>query len=219
MTLDPITARRLADLALPGGPLFVIDVDDVVVEFLGPLRSLIEEEGLHLRLDTFGLHGNVVTSDGRRVDDARVSALIDQVFIEQERRQPIVDGALEGLARLNEHGEVVLLTAMRHGHFDVRERHLKSLGIDVPLVTTEGSKGKAIASLARTHPVAFVDDMPYNHHEVVRHVPEATTIHFMSDRSVERILPPLPDGTHRAADWDEVVRIALRDVAAASPAE
>ena len=213
MTLDPITARRLADLSLPNGPLFVIDVDDVIVEFLGPLREMVREEGLELRLDTFGLNGNVLDETGEPVAGERVSALIDRVFIEQERRQPLVAGALNGLTTLSRHGIVLLLTAMRHGHFDVRERHLRALGVEAPLVTTEGSKGRAIASLARTHPVAFVDDMPYNHHDVDRHVPDATTIHFMSDRSIEPILPPLPERTHRAADWAEVVEIALGGVA------
>ena len=216
MTLDPVTARRLVDLALPDGPLFVIDVDDVVLHFLGPFRRLLGEEGLELRLASFRLHGNVVDARGEPVEGVRVSALIDRIFTEQAERQSLVDGAAEGLATLARHGVVLLLTAMRHAHFDVREGHLRGLGIDAPLVTTEGSKGKAIAALARAHPTAFVDDMPYNHADVLAHVPDARSIHFMADRSLDPLLPRLPEATVPARSWDEVVDAALRGVAEAA---
>lgn len=213
MTLDPLTERRLRSLDLPAGPLFVVDVDDVVLTFVGPLRELIADEGLHLVTDTYRLHGNVRDRSGEAVANERVSALIDRVFAEQERRQRPVDGAQEGLDRLSRHGAVVLLTAMRHGHFEARERHLRAQGIDHPLVTTEGSKGRAIASVASEGPVVFVDDLPSNHADVLTHVPHATAIHFMAEPVFAHVMPPLPEPVLVAESWEAIVETALGAIA------
>ena len=213
MTLDPLTAHRLRDLAIPAGPLFVVDVDDVVLDFVGPLRSLLGSEGLHLATDTYRLHGNVRDTAGEPVSKERVLALIDRLFAEQERRQHPVAGAREGLDRLAQHGTVVLLTAMRHGHFETRERHLRAHGIEHALVTTEGSKGRAIASVEGAEPVVFVDDLPSNHADVRGHVPRATCIHFMANRDFAPVLPPLPEGVRAVGSWDAIVETAFGAIA------
>lgn len=213
MTLDPITARRLDTLALPPGPLFVVDVDDVVLRFLEPFRALLAERDLLLVADSFRLDGNVRDRAGTPATKAVISETIDTLFAEQDKRQVPLEGAVEGLRTLASHGPVVLLTAMRHGHFEVRQRTLAAHGIDVPLVTTEGSKGRAIASLARTGPVVFIDDLPHNHADVSAHVPRATTIQLVTDAEFGALMPPLPAGTLRADSWDEVVDLATVAIA------
>ena len=205
MTLDPVTAHRLEAVAPSAGPLVVCDVDEVVLHFLQPFRDLLAEDALALHPDSFGLHGNVRGPDGAAAPDAAVSAAIERLFVEQEARQTLVPGAREGLARLARSASVVMLTAMRHGHFDARERHLAALGFPYPLVTTEGSKGRAIAHVANGRPVAFIADLPYNHTNVMRHAPETLCVHLMADEPFAPLLPPLPDGVVAVPDWPRAV--------------
>ena len=199
--LDPVTAHRLDRVAPPDGPLVVCDVDEVVLHFLEPFRRLLAERDQLLHPESFRLHGNIRHRDGTPVPDGEVSAAIETMFEEQEARQTLVPGAREGLARLAERASVVLLTAMRHGHFDAREAHLTALGFPYPLVTTEGSKGRAIAHVANGRPVAFIDDLPYNHVDVRRHAPDTLCVHLMADAPFAPLLPPLPDGVAAVADW------------------
>ena len=212
MTLDPHTVRLLRDIPLGSGPLFVCDVDEVVLAFLTPYRAFLRHNGMTLGSDAFRLHGNVYDLDGRTVDDQTVTDDIDRFFAEQARWQTLVPGAAEGLARLAQVGNVLLLTAMWHRHLDARRAHLDGLGLPYPLVTTEGSKGRAIAHAAPNRPVVFIDDMPRNHADVIEHAPQATTVHYMADDALRHLLPPLPDGTVRAETWQDVVDISLAAV-------
>ena len=61
--------------------------------------------------------------------------------------QSVTDGAAEALARLGDHAEIVMLTAMPHKHRAVRRAHLDALGLTYPLLTTEMAKGPAVAKL------------------------------------------------------------------------
>ena len=209
MTLDPHTVTLLRDVRLEPGPLFVCDVDEVILAFLQPYRAFLIANGMALGDEAFRLHGNVRFADGTLVPDAKVTDDIDRFFTEQATWQNLVEGATEGLARMAERGNVLLLTAMWHRHLDARRAHLDALGITYPLVTTEGSKGRAIAHVASDRPVVFIDDMPYNHDDMIEHVPHATTVHFMADETLLPLLPPLPERTARAYSWNEVVDISL----------
>ena len=209
---DPRTLERLRDLDIAPGPLVVCDVDEVVLAFLDPLRAFLASHDMQLVPRSFRLHGNVLGLNGHQIGTDRVSELIDEFFATQDRWQSLVPGAREGLATLADHAAVILLTAMRHGHFDVRQRHLAALGLDFPLVTTEGSKGLAIAALRPSTPIIFIDDLPSNHVEVLGAVDRVTAIHFMADDEFAPLLPELAPEVSRAHSWDEVVDLALAAV-------
>ena len=212
MTLDERTVARLGQIDRPAGPLFICDVDEVVLEFVDPFHAFLRSHGLSLATSSFRLHGNIRDADGREVEAERIDRLIDLFFDTQADWQPLVAGAKDGLELLSKHGTIFLLTAMRHGHFEARETHLAALGIHYPLVTTEGSKGAAIAHLGHEDETVFVDDLPSNHFDVLSHSPETTAIHFMANRAFADALPELPSSTRRADTWDDVVRIALEAV-------
>ena len=79
-------------------------------------------------------------------------------------------------------------------------------------MTTERAKGPAVSLLAgaRTAPVAFVDDIPYNHISVAKHFPRASLFHLMANKSLRPLLPPLPHGVREVADWAEA-EVALQE--------
>ena len=212
LKVDAATVTRLRDVRVPGASLIVCDVDEVVLEFVTPLRRFLATKRLALAAEGFRLHGNVRTGSGEIVPDNAVDSLVDEFFARQQDWQTPVAGCVVGLARLAETASVVLLTAMRHGHFDVRASLLASLEISWPLVTTEGSKGAALAELAHDGSIVFVDDLPFNHQDVRRHVPHACCIQFMADDIFSAQLPPLPAGVKKAADWPEIVESALEAV-------
>lgn len=46
MSDDPETARQIEELASDDRPLLVLDVDDVVLEFIRPFPQFLERRGL-----------------------------------------------------------------------------------------------------------------------------------------------------------------------------
>lgn len=206
MSDDPETARQIAELAADDRPLLVLDVDDVVLEFIRPFPRFLQSRGFGLTLASFRLTGNIAEqATGRLVEQAEVTALLDEFFHGQADWQSITDGATEALGMLRGRVEIVLLTAMPHRHRAIRRAHLDALGLDYPLLTTEMAKGPAVAKLRgkKRRPVAFVDDQPSNLASARQSVADAHLFHLMADNSLRAFLPPLPDDIVVVQDWGE----------------
>lgn len=206
MSDDPETARQIAELARDDRPLLVLDVDDVILEFVRPFPRFLGSRGFSVRFDTFRIHGNVAdAATGEIADETTVSSLIDDFFRDQGEWQTVAEGAAEALESFGDTVEIVLLTAMPHRHRATRRTLLDRLGIDYPLLTTERAKGPAISQLrgATPRPVAFVDDMHRNLVSARGAVPDAHLFHLMADNSLRALLPPVPEGIHVVEDWHD----------------
>ncbi|WP_312794327.1 hypothetical protein [Tianweitania sp.] len=212
MSDDPETARQIAELSSDDRPLLVLDVDDVLLEFLRVFPNFLDQQGFELKLRTFKLTGNIVDKLTREeADPQQVTAMIDEFFGAQADWQPLAEGAADALASFGDAAEIVLLTAMPHRHRDTRRAHLDALGLNYPLLTTEAPKGPAVRRLRgeTKRPVAFVDDIPHNLASVLRAVPDAHVFHMMADPEVRALLDPLEDGMHHVTTWaDAAPRIA-----------
>ncbi|MGO4835090.1 hypothetical protein AB4144_22810 [Rhizobiaceae sp. 2RAB30] len=206
MSDDPETARQIAELSLDDRPLLVLDVDDVLLEFVRPFPLYLETRGFELKLASFRLTGNIAErASGRIPEQAEVSTLIDAFFQAQADWQTVIEGAAEAIADLSGGAEVVLLTAMPHRHREARRLHLDALGLPYPLLTTEMAKGPAIAALrgAGRRPVAFVDDQPMNLVSAQDSVADAHLFHLMADNSLRTLLPPPPEGAIVVEGWHD----------------
>jgi hypothetical protein len=206
MSDDPETARQIAELAADDRPLLILDVDDVVLEFIRPFPNFLKARGFGLTLASFRLTGNIAEqATGRLVEQAEVTALLDDFFHTQADWQSITDGAAEALSALGDRAEIVMLTAMPHKHRAVRRAHLDALGLNYPLLTTEMAKGPAVAKLRgeKGRPIAFVDDQPPNLVSARHSVADAHLFHLMADNSLREFLPPIPDDIVVVQDWPE----------------
>lgn len=204
MSDDPETARQIAELSLDDRPLLVLDVDDVVLDFIGPFPRYLAANGFELRLDSFRLNGNILDiASGEPAAKERVAELIDAFFVAQAEWQHLIADAAETLAGFARDVEIVMLTAMPHRYRPVRRLHLDQLGLTYPLLTTEMAKGPAIRSLRgeKNRPVAFVDDQPRNLVSAMETVPDVHAFHLMSDNRLRPLLPPPPPGAHVVEDW------------------
>lgn len=206
MSEDPETARQISELTLSTQPLLVLDIDDVLIEFVAPFMRFLDTQGLDLSLETMHLHGNVTRKKTREVlDREAVSGLVDAFFASQALWQSPLAGAVEAVSALSANVDVVLLTAMPHRHHAVRRVHLDRIGFPYPLLTTEAAKGPAIRQLRgeARRPIAFVDDTPHNLVSARESVEEAHLFHLMAMPSLRALLPPLPERIEIVDDWRE----------------
>lgn len=206
MSDDPETARQIEELAHDDRPLLVLDVDDVVLEFVRPFPHFLRTRGFGLTLASFRLTGNISeTATGRLIEQPEVTELLGEFFDTQAEWQSITEGAADALKMLGKGAEIVMLTAMPHKHRAVRRAHLDALGLNYPLLTTEMAKGPAIAKLRglKARPVAFVDDQPSNLISARNSVADAHLFHLMADNSLRAFLPPTPPDIFSVEDWRE----------------
>jgi hypothetical protein len=226
--LSPTTAAALDALALDGRPLMIVDVDEVVLQFVPHLERFIAARGFALVARSFALTGNVVRAGSTSaIPGDEVKGLIDAFFREEVERQVPVDGALCGLARLADLGCVVLLTNVPDFAAEARGRHLADLGVGAQVVANHGAKGPALARLAARRreitgatdalPGAglyFLDDGP-NHIASARdHVGGARLVHFIDDPRYFRMAPDVGGTWLKTRDWGEVVARIEDDLAA-----
>lgn len=206
MSDDPETARQIAELARDDRPLLVLDVDDVLLEFIRPFPRYLAAQGFDLKLDSFRLYGNVIDrATGAAAENDRVSMLIEAFFEAQADWQEMIEGAADAIESFGGRAEIVLLTAMPHRFRATRRAHLDKLGLTYPLVTTEMAKGPALRSLRgdKRRPIAFVDDQPRNLLSARDTVADAQLFHLMADNSLRAMLPPPPEGVTVVEDWPE----------------
>lgn len=204
MSDDPETARQIAALSLDTRPLLVLDVDDVLLEFIRPFIQYLDSKGYALNFDSFRLHGNIRhIQTSELAANEIVSDMIASFFDEQAMWQTVTDGAGAALAGFGDAVEIVLLTAMPHRHRDHRLQHLKNIGLPYPLVTTESAKGPALASLRGDsgRPIAFVDDMPHNLSSARKALPDAHLFSYMAMPALRKLLPPVAEDVVAVDDW------------------
>ena len=212
MSDDPETLRQIEELAADDRPLLVLDVDDVLLEFIRPFPRFLEAQGYELSLSSFQLNGNIrEVATGVPAEKERVGELIDAFFHAQADWQSVTEGAADAIASLDGRAEIVMLTHMPHRFRAARRAHLDGLGLHYPLLTTEMPKGPAIKRLRGDagRPVAFVDDQPRNLLSARDSVPDVFLVHLMAEPKLRELMPPPPDGILVTDDWrDAAPKIA-----------
>ncbi len=206
MSIDPETLRQIEELSHDPRPLLVLDVDDVVLDFIGPFPRFLEKEGFELRLGSFRLNGNIFhLESGAEAGEEQVETLIENFFHSQADWQTITVGAAETMAKIAPKAEIVMLTAMPHRFRQARRAHLDQLGLPYPVLTTEMAKGPAIKRLRGEHarPIAFVDDQPRNLVSAHEWVSDISLFHLMADNRLREFMPTPPDYIHVVDDWQQ----------------
>jgi hypothetical protein len=186
--------------------LLVLDIDEVVLEFIAPFEELLAEHGARLHPESFRLTGNVRSiSTGSALSGSELDQVTMRLYEDQERRQKVVRGAAESLGRLAGLADIVFLTAMTPAFYPRRRALLDREGLPFPMIATERSKGAVVAELGArwTGPLIFADDLPPNLVSVRRSYPDAHLIHLMANDAFRPHLPPLPEGVLAATDWTE----------------
>ncbi|MDR3496163.1 MAG: hypothetical protein P4L82_16310, partial [Ancalomicrobiaceae bacterium] len=194
MTSDGQIAAAIEALR-PGRPLVVVDVDEVVCQFIGPLSAFLQLSGYWLDATSYGLTGNIKRAGtALAVPKTQVAELIQAFFDAEIGRQPLVPGAAAALARLATHAGIVLLTNAPHRLRQARLDNLARQGIEAPLITNDGQKGPVLAELAAAagRPVAFIDDSPRNLASAAASLPDAVLVQFIADPTFLALAPAVP---------------------------
>lgn len=208
---------EIGNIALKERPLVVCDIDDVVLDFIGPFQTFLGDSGYRLEPRSFRLHGNIVCATSEdEADRDRVNAMIAAFFDSQETWQVPLPGAADALRHISEVADIVFLTAMKPMYYAQRRRLLDINGLPYPLLATEEPKGPLVRQLHRDRgqPIAFIDDMVRNLESVGEHVSGCLLVHMAPESEIHRFAPPTPDHAHRAEDWHQADTIIREHFAA-----
>lgn len=193
-------------------PLFICDVDEVLLHFIAPLEIFLEEHGTYLRKSSFKLAGNIIDrKDNVPLNSKRVGNLIGAFHHAHVDLQPVVAGALDALDDLAKTFQIVFLTNISATLIARRTNHLASLGLIYPVIQNHGSKAAYVKELSShvTAPTIFIDDLPSHHKAVKTETPDVHCIHFMADDAFRQIAEIDHAVMTETESWEEIVESSV----------
>ena len=202
--MEPRYSDLRACAVSPTAPLVIVDVDEVLAQFMRGFGAFIGRHGFELRIDRFALFQNIYRpGETEHLDLIAGKALFDDFFRDGADDLVPAEGAADALADLSTRAEVVILTnAPEHGRL-ARAKWLKTHGFDYPLIINSGPKGPPAADLAaRTSSGAvFIDDLLPQLESVAEKAPSIGRFQMVSDERLRPLAPCAPDRHVRIDDW------------------
>lgn len=193
-----------------GRPLLISDCDEVLLHMVSHFADWLDEaHGLHFALDTPSFADAIRDREtGRPVAAERVWPLLDGFFDTEMHRQNVVPGAVEALARIAPHADIVILTNVGDTYRASRVRQLEAFDIRHRVLCNRGGKGRPVTELIealRPSAVVFVDDLPVHHESVASHAPDVWRLHMVAEPRVAAHMPAAPHAHARIDDWAAAV--------------
>jgi len=187
-------------------PLIITDCDEVLLHMVVPFAEWLDEEHhIHFDLDL----GTFVDAlrhkeTGEVVPGPNVWPLLQGFFQTEMHRQQAIDGAVETLAALSDHADIVVLTNLTDDFREPRREQLRAVGIDQEHRVRELDIGvvrrEPQCSLAPSVTV-FVDDLAHQHVSVAEHAPEVWRLHMVGEPRLQPFIKT-PKAAHaRIDDW------------------
>jgi hypothetical protein len=170
-------------------PLIVTDCDEVLLHMIGPFSEWLGEA----HAIDFDLVGNEFhkamtrRADGTRVDAAEVWPLLNAFFDTEMHRQYPIFGAVDAVARLSEHADVVVLTNLLDHRQEQRRAQLADNGIAARVFTNQGPKGPALKAIIDEYAPSrafFIDDLAQHHGSAAETVPHVARLHLCGEPKI-----------------------------------
>ena len=180
-------------------PLIITDCDEVLLHMVAPFRDWLgEAHGIDFSMEGSDFGQALKHQDtGELVEGPEIWRLLNAFFDTEMHRQLPIAGAVNGVARLAEHADVVILTNLNDHRQLTRTAQLRAVGIEARVFTNQGPKGpalKAILDEYRPGHAVFIDDLPQHHGSVAEIAPHVTRLHLCG----EPLLAPHIACAHKA---------------------
>lgn len=167
-------------------PLIISDCDEVLLHMIVPFGEWLEES----QPVSFKLIGNDFSHairdkvSGEPVPPEEIWRLLGLFFDGEMHRQTPIPGAVEAIAALKQHADVVVLTNLTDRHNAARTRQLADHGIDVRVFTNQGPKGPALQAILDEYQpshAVFIDDLAQHHGSAADMVPHIDRLHLCGE--------------------------------------
>ncbi len=194
---------------MSGRPLLVTDCDEVLLHMVSHFADWVADaHDLTFDLSAPGFRDALRGADGQPVEAERVWPLLDGFFASEMHRQNVVPGAVEALARISDHADIVILTNIGDEYEAGRVEQLERFDIRHRVLCNRGGKGRPVLELIEAmapSATVFVDDLAVHHESVAVHAPDVWRLHMIAEPRLAAHTPPAPHAHARIDSWGEAV--------------
>lgn len=207
----------------PSRPLLVTDCDEVILHMIVPFGQWLGEvHAIDVNLAADELTDMLTHRDtGDKVDQLKIWPLFEAFFEGEMHRQYPFPGAVEGLQRIAQVADVVVLTNTGAAFEVHRTQQLAGHGLPFRVVANSGSKGIPLAALiAEYHPtvVLFIDDLPQHIKGAAEHAPQCWRLHMVGEPAMAGRIKPSRHAHARIDHWSQATPYILDIFARGEPA-
>jgi hypothetical protein len=190
-------------------PLLISDCDEVLLHMVGHFADWLgQAHGYRFRLDEPSFAEAIRDSAGKPIPPDTVWPLLSGFFDSEMHRQNVVPGAVEALAEIGNHADIVILTNLGDNYHASRVEQLEAFDIRHRVLCNRGGKGPPVAELVEAMQPSvtiFVDDLAVHHESVAKHAPDVWRLHMIAEPRVAAHTPPSPHAHARIDRWDEAL--------------
>lgn len=167
-------------------PLVISDCDEVLLYMIAPFKDwLAEGQGVDFNMvgNDFG-ESMRWQKTGELVEPAEIWGFLRGFFDTEMHRQNPIPGAVEAMAALGEHADVVILTNLTDRHREMRFEQLAGHGIHARVFTNQGPKGPALKAIVDEYAPSraiFIDDLAQHLKSVGEIVPHVRRLHLCGE--------------------------------------
>lgn len=194
-------------------PLIISDCDEVLLHMVAPFKQWLEDcQGVTFNLvgNNFGTAMRWQESD-ELVEQDDIWRLLNGFFDTEMHRQMPIDGAVQGINRLAEDCDVVILTNLLDKRRENRARQLADHGVHARVFTNQGPKGptlKAIIEEYSPSKAVFIDDLAQHHQSASETVSGLVQLHLCGEPMIAGQIPCAHEAGHahaRIDNWAEAL--------------
>ena len=209
--MEHTTDQQIENLIIKSDkPLLIVDADEVLLHFAKPFANFLNLHGWQLNLTGYRLDNAIIhKKEGHCADKERSQELVKMFITQETHRQPATEGAVETLESHAKSAQIIILSNVPiYAHKD-REKNLKALNMNYPLISNQGPKGPVLGKLSSktTRKTIFIDDSPFQIDSAAKHAPKIFRFHFTACELVKKTLPYTQGATHRPKNWPELNKL------------
>lgn len=184
-------------------PLIISDCDEVILHMVAHFKEWLEaSQGVN-----FQLEGNNFSNalrwqqSGEPLEQNEIWRFLGKFFDTEMDQQVPIAGAVDGINRLAEEADVVILTNLVDERRDRRAEQLAGFGIHARVFTNQGPKGPALKAIIEEYApskAVFIDDLAQHHRSASEIVPATTRLHLCGEPMIAGHI----DCAHKAGHAD-----------------
>jgi hypothetical protein len=170
-------------------PLLISDCDEVLLHMIGPFCGwLASDHGIAFDLSG-GNFAKAMTwiASGDPVPQDEMWRLLELFFDQEMHRQHPIAGAVEALAAIADHADIVVLTNLKDHRREARAHQLAGHGLNLRVFTNQGPKGPALKAILDEYQpsrAVFIDDIAQHHGSVAEMLPHVHRLHLCGEPRV-----------------------------------
>jgi len=196
-------------------PLLICDADEVIFEFMKSFEKYLKENQMYFLYKSFNLNGNIFSSKNNKpIDTKIIPNTIFNFFKNYTSKMPLIKGAKTSLKELNHVINIIIVSNIPEVYALDRYNYLKKNNMNYYFLFNKGPKGDICKQLKQltNKKTFFMDDLPNQLISVKNNSKEITTIHFLQNKKLLKILPKNIESDHKARDWSEAKNIILKNI-------